>query len=397
MDVRRIGWLCALFLASTYCLQARGESSGSVVFLDGSSQKYIRASGQEVTGKVNSLSMHEVAATLSVLLGFAPSSSLLPDSADEINKILLPNPFDRPHAIYMMQISGIEEPLKSAGYMNNQNGNVFTSRISGSSKVTLELPGEDEVSVVPLNDPLDPECDAACLDKELTKLATWMGGSYVGTILSLDGKLLVPLSSSRTLSLFVSKVKPYPVPPDSSLLFSVAHYTFKADFQFAVNLVSLIRNVKKAMEIHEDLSGSTVKLSEIMMGHFTGIEALREEYGWGKITQQGVELLHLTLLKLFDMLQVCYEGKIVGVIISNNGPSSESGMLLDMTHGLRIPRLLEEAGSTNSVDSAVLLVRRSLAWITGIILLVSTLIGVYLLLNMPLVRDTLLYSNIKLD
>ncbi|XP_042375437.1 uncharacterized protein LOC121969406 [Zingiber officinale] len=376
MDVRRIGWLCALFLASTYCLQARGESSGSVVFLDGSSQKYIRASGQEVTGKVNSLSMHEVAATLSVLLGFAPSSSLLPDSADEINKILLPNPFDRPHAIYMMQISGIEEPLKSAGYMNNQNGNVFTSRISGSSKVTLELPGEDEVSVVPLNDPLDPECDAACLDKELTKLATWMGGSYVGTILSLDGKLLVPLSSSRTLSLFVSK---------------------KADFQFAVNLVSLIRNVKKAMEIHEDLSGSTVKLSEIMMGHFTGIEALREEYGWGKITQQGVELLHLTLLKLFDMLQVCYEGKIVGVIISNNGPSSESGMLLDMTHGLRIPRLLEEAGSTNSVDSAVLLVRRSLAWITGIILLVSTLIGVYLLLNMPLVRDTLLYSNIKLD
>ncbi|KAG6513351.1 hypothetical protein ZIOFF_023675 [Zingiber officinale] len=128
------------------------------------------------------------------------------------------------------------EPLKSAGYMNNQNGNVFTSRISGSSKVTLEISGEDEVSVVPLNDPLDPECDAACLDKELTKLATWMGGSYVGTILSLDGKLL------------------------------------KADFQFAVNLVSLIRNVKKAMEIHEDLSRSTVKLSEIMMGHFTGIE-----------------------------------------------------------------------------------------------------------------------------
>ncbi|XP_074584539.1 uncharacterized protein LOC141840450 isoform X2 [Curcuma longa] len=345
MDVRRVGWLCVLFMASTYCLQARGESTGSVVFLDGSSQKYIRTGGKEATGM--------------------------------INKILLPNPFNRPHAIFMMQISGIEEPLKSAGYMNKKNGNVFISRISGSSKVTLELPGEDEVSVIPLNDPLDPECDAACLDKELTKLATWMGGSYVGTILSLDGKLLVPLSSSSTLSLYVSK---------------------KADFQFAVNLVSLIRNVKKSMEIHEDLSGSTVKHSEIMMGHFTGIEALREEYGWGEITQQGVELLHLTLLKLFDMLlQVCYEGKIVGVIISNNDPSSESGMLLDMTHGLRISRLLEESGSTNSTDSEVLLVRRSLAWITGIILLVSTLIGVYLLLNMPLTRDTLLYSNVKLD
>lgn len=52
-----------------------------------------------------------------------------------------------------------------------------------------------------------------------------MGGSYVGTILSLDGKLLVPLSSSSTLSLYVSKVKPYPVPPDASLLFSGAQYT----------------------------------------------------------------------------------------------------------------------------------------------------------------------------
>lgn len=93
MDVRRVGCLCFLFLASTYCLQARvysppyffsnfrfwkwfhgylveylwilsgnggnllylsvqGESSGSVVLLDGSSQKYIRTSGQEATRKV---------------------------------------------------------------------------------------------------------------------------------------------------------------------------------------------------------------------------------------------------------------------------------------------------------------------------------------------------------
>ena len=62
-------------------------------------------------------------------------------------------------------------------------------------------------------------------------------------------------------------------------------------------------------------------------------------------------------------------------------------------------RLLEEVKtSSNSTAMAeVALVRLTLAWITGGVLLIATLIGVYLLLNMPLTRDTLLYSNVKLD
>ncbi|RRT57447.1 hypothetical protein B296_00002532 [Ensete ventricosum] len=37
--------------------------------------------------------------------------------------------------------------------------------------------------------------------------AKWMGGSYVGTIESLDGKLTVPLASGSTLSLHLAKVQ----------------------------------------------------------------------------------------------------------------------------------------------------------------------------------------------
>ncbi|RRT65323.1 hypothetical protein BHE74_00056885, partial [Ensete ventricosum] len=91
----------------------------------------------------------------------------------QLNKVLLPNPFDRPHALFMLEISGIE--------------------------------GEDQVSVVPLDEPLDIDCDAACLDKELKDLANWMGGSYVGTIKSQDGKLTVPLATGSTLNLHVVK------------------------------------------------------------------------------------------------------------------------------------------------------------------------------------------------
>ncbi|THU72417.1 hypothetical protein C4D60_Mb04t11910 [Musa balbisiana] len=353
-----------------------GESRGSVVFLDGSSQRYIRKHPQDASGKLNSMSSFEVAATMSVLLGFAPPSLLPADSSSKLNKVLLPNPFDRPHALFMLEISGIEQPLLSAENLKSQTSNVFSSRISGSSTAKLELPGEDQVSVVPLDDPLDLDCDAACLDKELKDLANWMGGSYVGTIKSQDGKLTVPLATGSTLNLHVVK---------------------KADLQFASGIVSLIRNVKRTVEFHEDLSESNIKLSEIMTGRFTGIEALIAEYGWGDISHQGAELLQTILLKLSDMLQVSYRGKIVGVVILTNEPSSESGMLVDVTSTAQISRLLEEESSATSSDSEVLLVRRSLAWITGVILLISTLIGVYLLLNMPLTRDTLLYSNVKLD
>ncbi|MBA0555447.1 hypothetical protein Golob_025625 [Gossypium lobatum] len=86
-------------------------------------------------------------------------------------------------------------------------------------------------------------------------------------------------------------------------------------------------------------------------------------------------------------------------------------------------RWLEETKSSlNTTLAAQMLVRRTLAWITGVVLLIATLLGkftlsilltdlgvlmklfftllsvaVYFLLNMPLTRDTLLYSNVKLD
>ncbi|WOK92751.1 hypothetical protein Cni_G01442 [Canna indica] len=375
MEFRLIVNLSLLILSSSLYLQARGDRGGSVVFLDGSS-RYIRNHAQDTPGKVNSMSLSEVAATISVLLGFAPPPSIPVDSSYKLNEVLLPNPFNKPHATFVLEISGIEEPMLFTHYLNTQTGNVYKSRISGSSNAKLELPGQDEVSVVRLDKSLDLECNAACLDKELSFLATWIGGSYAGSIESLDGRFSVPLASGSTLNLHLAK---------------------KADLQFASSLISLLRNVNKAVKIHEDLSENSIIPSEILTGHLTGIQALKEEYGWGDVAHQGVELLQTTLLKLFDMLQVAYGEKIVGVVILNKEPSAESGIMLDVTSMPRLSRFLVEASSFNTTVTEILLVRRTLAWITGIILLISTLIGIYMLFNMPLTRDTLLYSNVKLD
>lgn len=71
-------------------------------------------------------------------------------------------------------------------------------------------------------------------------------------------------------------------------------------------------------------------------------------------------------------------GKIVGVVLLNEKSSQNSGRMLDVKFSTRAPRWLEEVGPLDPTLKSVLLVRRTLAWITGLILLISTLIGVRL-------------------
>jgi hypothetical protein len=73
-------------------------------------------------------------------------------------------------------------------------------------------------------------------------------------------------------------------------------------------------------------------------------------------------------------------GQIVGVIFFYGTPATESSKLLNvMFTSQPSARLLVEAeGSHVEFFPEVLLVRQTLAWLTGIILLISTLLGVRL-------------------
>lgn len=75
-------------------------------------------------------------------------------------------------------------------------------------------------------------------------------------------------------------------------------------------------------------------------------------------------------------------GQIVGVIFFSGEASLESSKMLEVIFApQRAARWLEEKEVIPDVVQEVLLVRRILAWITGIILLISTLIGVRLHTN----------------
>ncbi|XP_066352187.1 uncharacterized protein [Miscanthus floridulus] len=362
---RHLHLLLALFLALAAAAPGQVKSHGesSAVFIDAASHRYLR--DQQADHQDASMSLNEVSAAVSVLLGFAPSTSLPAISSSKLNKVLLPNPFDRPRAVFLVQIAGSDV---SAPSFVSEGNNIFKTRIEGAKSADTGFSDTDDLIVIHSDESLDLS-RSDYLDNELFSLANWLEGSYQKS----SGKLVIPLESGNSLTLLLDK---------------------EADMEFVSSLASLLKTIERAIQVHEDFSG-VVNPAELLECHFTGIKALENEYGSTGIVKQATEIVQRAVTKSIQSLHKAYKGKIVGLVISTKEASSSLGSIIDAPSSLHISRWLEEASKTK--EASVALVRKSLAWITGIILLVSTLIGVCLLMNMPLTRDTLLYSNVKID
>ncbi|OMO93059.1 hypothetical protein CCACVL1_06650 [Corchorus capsularis] len=362
-----------LFLISSLLFSiSRAEPTGSVLFIDSSSHQFLRTQSTNNVAQSQSMSLPEVGAAVSVLLGFAPPVMLSAAGSSKLNEVLSPNPFERPRAVFLLEVTGVDDTLllDSKDALFN---NVLKSSVDlGSSKADIQVPDEEEVSVVSLDEPLGDYTE-----EEIDDFASWLGGSYATDATKpLQGVLTIPLANGDNVNL---------------------HMTKKVHREFALKLLALSHNIRKAMEMRKDLL--QYKPAELIMGSFDGIKALLEQDGADGVEKKGISLVLATLSKIFDSLQRAYEGQIVGVVVFNGVAQPESKSLMNVMLTSRpSPRWLEETkGPKNITIAAQVLVRRTLAWITGLVLLISTLLGVYFLLNMPLTRDTLLYSNVKLD
>lgn len=379
MDLRVV-FLLPLLLC---CAQIRAEESGSILFIDAPNQQFLRTHSSDGVAETSSMSLSDVSAALSVLLGFSPPASLSADSSSKLNEVLSPNPFNRPRAVIMLQLNGIkaDQQLLMDPIVDAQVGTAIRSKVPfDSSAIEIQLPGKDEVSVISLDESLGLECNVACINKQLQDLTSLLGGSYVSNAgETLNGEFTVSLASGKSFNL---------------------HLQEKADRDFVTSIIALVHNIKKAMEVHEDFSKRANSPAELLIGSFSGFKALEERYGDDDdVSQQGMELFHTVLKKLFASLQETYKGQIVEVLYYNEKPHVEFASMSNVKVTSRPSRLLEEMVNSSDISKIVevLLVRRVLAWTTGIILLISTILGIYYLLSMPLTRDTLLYSNVKLD
>ncbi|XP_078440315.1 putative type 1 membrane protein [Wolffia australiana] len=375
MDPRVRAFHLVIVVSGLCLLHARGGSGNSVLFLDGSENKFIRSSS-EIGDEVDSISLLEVAASVSVLLGIAPSASFTAKSPTKLNKFLQPNPFIKPRAVVMLEVLGVGDLLSDLNSILPREKTLI-SKIGDSGSAPVELLGDDEVHQIPIDESF--EFDSVSADREFTNLAKWLGGSYVGGMESQNGVLEFPLPSGTSLKLHLSK---------------------KSDEAFASGIVSLVRGFTAAREMRDDLEASKQSPVAFLAGTFKGIKALRES-GSVEIAQQGLELFHVVLTRLFGSLQTTYHGEVVGILLMSSETEAVAvGPMLPVKQ-LQMPprysRLMAEVRSGNASVPEVMLVRTTLAWVTGILLLLSVLIGIYFLLYMPFTRDTLLYSNVKMD
>ncbi|KAE9594843.1 hypothetical protein Lal_00013207 [Lupinus albus] len=367
----RVSVICSvLVIFAILSTHVKGEASDSVFFIDGSNRQFLRHRTSIIEHP--SMSLQEVGAAVSVLLGFAPPSTLSAASSSKLNEVLSPNPFNRPRAVFLLEVNGITGLEKNI-QDNAMFGNSFWSTdFPGSDKIDIQL--SDGVAMASLDGILED-----CTDKEISEFSSFIGGSYAPDALEpLNGELTIPLANGASVSLHMSK---------------------KSERKFIVGLLSLIRNVKRAIHMHEELSQDIQSPAELLTGHFNSIKVLQEQYEAESIAQHEVELLLATLTKIFSSLQEAYKGQIVGVIYCHEATLQELGNKFDVTFAPHhAARLLAESETLDVTKIAeVLLVRTTLAWVTGIILLISTLLGIHYLLYMPITRDTLLYSNVKLD
>ncbi|XP_073132393.1 uncharacterized protein [Henckelia pumila] len=349
-------------------------SFADVLFLDSPTRGYLRHSPDQTT----TFTPSEVGAATSVLLGFSPHSVLAVASSSKLNEVLRPNPFNRPRAVLMLEVSGAEGTQLILNSDNSAFSGALRIKVVGDERrVDIQLPGEDEASLVSLN---EISSDTECSDKDLADFASWLGGSYVEDASGpLNGEFAVPLANEASLRLHMSE---------------------SADREFMTSLFSLIYNIRRAMELHEVLSKREQSPSELIIGKFVGIKALQDHYG-GEITaQHGLEVFITSISKIFDSLQAAYQGQICGVIVQGGPTTSELETIFHVKVASRASaRWLEETkASADPIKVAeVAFVRKTLAWITGIILLIATMLGIHFLMNMPLTKDTLLYANVKLD
>ncbi|KAF2531489.1 hypothetical protein F2Q70_00030294 [Brassica cretica] len=346
-------------------LSYRGEATGSVFFIDGSNNQYLRPPSDQALP----MSLSEVSAAVSALLGFSPPATLTPDGSFKLNKILKPNPFERPRAAFVLEIAGADDALVETLPSHSFLGNAVRGSISSDSdNAAIELP-ESGVAVMSANGP-----SSDVTDKDMNEFASWLGGSYVaGSAEPLTGLLSIPLSGGANVEFHLEK---------------------EAARKFASNLLALYKNIRGVVNLREDLSHA-----ELTVGRFGGIDALAQEYGQG-MAKQGMDVLLATLSKLFNLLETSYKGQIVGVIVLDERVNQESANLLTVgsSSGSSARSMAEVEGvPSGAIIAQVILVRLTLAWLTGIILLIATILGVYFLMYMPLTKDTLLYSNVKLD
>ncbi|KAI4346233.1 hypothetical protein L6164_013302 [Bauhinia variegata] len=137
MEFRVCSFLGLLILSSFLSPQAKGQGTGSVLLIDSFSNQLFRARSSRDEAQCPSMLLEEVGAAVSVLL--APST-LSAAGSSKLNEVLVPNPFQKPRAVFMLEVEGIND-LKLVQEHDMSSSAYRSIHILGSDKADIYLPG----------------------------------------------------------------------------------------------------------------------------------------------------------------------------------------------------------------------------------------------------------------
>ncbi|KAG0447778.1 hypothetical protein HPP92_028152 [Vanilla planifolia] len=229
------------------------SASRSVIFFDSPSYLYFHHRPFGIEDEKNFMLLDEVVATVPVLLGVAPTQSL------KLIHPISPNPFERPHTVFLLEVQGIDG-LSLSTSTQILHGAVLSVVQYLDPGNCDRFSGEEDVSIVHVDEPGCRKDDDSCINKELSELET--------------------------------------------------------ERMFATSLASLVGNTRRRARLNE-FSQSSIRSSELFVGHLRGLEVFKVENDQRDILELGAQMVEDSVLKLLTMLQTSFGGRVVGVVLSS--------------------------------------------------------------------------------
>ncbi|KAG0568295.1 hypothetical protein KC19_6G010200 [Ceratodon purpureus] len=357
------------------------QADGSVIFVDSSvGPEYLRrtpAAEKEV------FSYDDVATSLAVLLGVVPGVSIDENVAAKVDSVVSPNPFQRPRAVISLNIGGVESDLINNGETLDSLGlKLYQQRafVAKDSHVS-------QISGDGLNLRLLTNLDAVDLNAEISEQDFQAEFVFMSASYNLDGDSKTvttvswDMSNGETFTLDTTKT---------------------ADRLFFKELMGIFRNMQRAVSSQQPID--LEEPANLYFGNFNGIEELRKAYGSGHQTQLASKFVLYAMNQALQFLQDNYNDKLVGVFTFTKSSND-----FEITVSERRARFLQDADAaiaaptgspgneTYPEQMALHLGNQAVVFFTVLILLLALVLSTCCMFTMPLTRDSLLYSGLKLD
>lgn len=348
------------------------QADGAVIFIDSN----IRPEHLRKTSSIEKevFTYEDIATSLAVLLGVVPKVAVDEKAASKIDSVVSPNLFYRPRAVLSLNIGGVElDSIRNEATLDLLGlGSYQQSPLIADNTHPRRI-SDDYVNVEVLTslDEADTHIEVSEQDLEFEFIST----SYV---LNGDSKTV------NTISWDMSNGESFSLDMSNS-----------ADRLFFKELMEVFRGMKRAVTSQQSVE--LEQPADLYFGTFNGIIEFRDHYGSGHQTQLASKFVLYAMNQALQFLQANCNDKLVGVFTFTE--SANDFKVLTTERGARFLQAAAPTpgNETYPEEMALRLGNQAVIFFTVIILLVALLLSTCCMFTMPLTKDSLLYSGLKLD